>query len=157
MAAESAVDDRELVTWWGLVVEAYARTAPLLQVGPVGGVDIPGPWFEVLLRLLRTPGQRLTMTQLAHDVALSSGGFTKLADRMVRAGLIERQVSAEDRRVVFVVLTDQGVRVGEEAQRLHVVALREHFLAPLGVRGAGELAGLMRVLRDASEARRGSV
>ena len=111
------MDDRELVTWWGLVVEAYARTTPLLQVGPVAGVDIPGPWFEVLLRLLRTPGRQLPMTQLAHDVALSSGGFTKLADRMVRADLIERQVSVEDRRVVFAVLTEQGVRVGEEARR----------------------------------------
>ncbi|WP_042405336.1 MarR family winged helix-turn-helix transcriptional regulator [Streptacidiphilus carbonis] len=157
MAAESEVDDRELVTWWGLVVEACARTAPLLQVGPVGGVDLPGPWFEVLLRLLRTPGYRLPMTQLAHDVALSSGGFTKLADRMVREALIERQVSAEDRRVVFAALTERGLRVGEEAQRLHVAALRQHFLAPLGVRRAGELASLMRVLRDASEAQRGSV
>ncbi|MHA6762802.1 MarR family winged helix-turn-helix transcriptional regulator [Streptacidiphilus sp. PAMC 29251] len=146
------VDDRELVTWWGLVVEAYARTAPLLQVGPVGGVDLPGPWFEVLLRLLRTPGGQLTMTRLAHEVALSSGGFTKLADRMVRVGLIERRGSVEDRRVSHAVLTAEGRRVAEEAQRLHVIALREHFLGPLGEEKAGQLAALMRRLRDANTA-----
>ena len=146
------MDDRELVTWWGLVVEAYGRTMPLLQVGPVGGVDLPGPWFEVLLRLLRTPGGRLTMSQLAHDVALTSGGFTKLADRMVGAGLIERRTPPEDRRVSHAVLTAEGERVAEEAQRLHVAALREHFLGPLGEERAGRLAGLMRVLRDANTA-----
>ena len=146
------VQDRELVTWWGLVVEAYARTAPLLQVGPVAGVDLPGPWFEVLLRLLRTPGGRLTMSRLAHEVALTSGGFTKLADRMVAAGLIERRASAEDRRVSHAVLTAAGQRVAEEAQQVHVDALREHFLGPLGEERAGELAALMRVLRDANTA-----
>jgi DNA-binding MarR family transcriptional regulator len=153
MAAESTaegVDDRELVTWWGLVVEAFGRTAPLLQVGPVGGVDLPGPWFEVLLRLLRTPGGQLTMSRLAHDVALTSGGFTKLADRMVGAGLIERRASAEDRRVSHAVLTPKGERVAEEARRLHVAALREHFLGPLGEERAAQLAGLMRALRDAN-------
>jgi DNA-binding MarR family transcriptional regulator len=144
------VDDRELVTWWGLVVEAYGRTAPLLQVGPVGGVDLPGPWFEVLLRLLRTPGGQLTMTQLAHEVALTSGGFTKLADRMVGVGLIERRTSAEDRRVSHAVLTAEGQRVAEEAQRRHVAALREHFLGPLGEDRAAQLAALMRALRDAN-------
>ncbi|MFC1412061.1 MarR family winged helix-turn-helix transcriptional regulator [Streptacidiphilus sp. N1-12] len=148
--AQDGVQDRELVTWWGLVVEAYARTAPLLQVGPVGGVDLPGPWFEVLLRLLRTPGGRLTMTRLAHEVALTSGGFTKLADRMVGAGLIERQASLEDRRVSHAVLTAEGRRIAEEAQQLHVAALREHFLGPLGEQRAGQLAALMRVLRDAN-------
>jgi DNA-binding MarR family transcriptional regulator len=147
---DSGVDDRELVTWWGLVVEAYARTGRLVQVGPVEGVDVPGPWFEVLLRLLRTPGQRLTMTQLARETTLTSGGFTKLADRMVAAGLIERQPSPEDRRVTHVVLTAEGLRIGEEAQRRHVALLREHFLGPLGTERAGRLAELMRALRDAN-------
>jgi DNA-binding MarR family transcriptional regulator len=151
MAAEGAeVDDRELVTWWGLVIEAYARTEPLLRPGPVGGVDLPGPWFEVLLRLLRTPGQQLTMTQLAQDVALTSGGFTKLANRMVAAGLIERRPSSDDRRVTHAALTPEGVRIGEEAQRIHVVALREHFLGALGQERAAELGALMRVLRDSN-------
>jgi DNA-binding MarR family transcriptional regulator len=147
---EGSVDDRELVTWWGLVVEAYARTGQLVQVGAVDGVDVPGPWFEVLLRLLRTPGQRLTMTQLARDVTLTSGGFTKLADRMVTAGLIERGPSSDDRRVTHVALTPEGLRIGEEAQRRHVASLREHFLAPLGVERAARLAELMRALRDAN-------
>jgi DNA-binding MarR family transcriptional regulator len=146
----AGVDDRELVTWWGLVVEAYARTGRLVQVGPVEGVDLPGPWFEVLLRLLRTPGQRLTMTQLARETTLTSGGFTKLADRMAQAGLIERQPSPQDRRVTYAALTAEGQRIGEEAQRRHVASLREHFLGPLGEERAGQLAELMRELRDAN-------
>ncbi|MEY9963173.1 DNA-binding MarR family transcriptional regulator [Streptacidiphilus sp. MAP12-16] len=147
---DGGVADSELVTWWGLVVEAYARTGRLVQVGPVDGVDLPGPWFEVLLRLLRTPGHRLRMTQLAHEVTLTSGGFTKLADRMAQAGLVQRQSSDTDRRVTFVALTAEGRRIAEEGQRRHTAALREHFLAPLGEERAHRLAELMRALRDAN-------
>ena len=147
---DEGVDDWELVTWWGLVVEAHARTGELVRVGPIDGLALPGSWFEVVLRLLRTPGGRLTMTQLARETTLTSGGFTKLADRMVTAGLIERQPSPEDRRVTFLALTAEGERLAEEAQRRHVALLREHFLAPLGEERAARLAGLMRALRDAN-------
>ncbi|WP_037573046.1 MarR family winged helix-turn-helix transcriptional regulator [Phaeacidiphilus oryzae] len=146
----TGVDDEELITWWGLVVEAYDRTTRRVQVGPVEGVDLPGPWFEVLLRLLRTPGHQLPMTRLANEVSLTSGGFTKLADRLVGAGLVERQGCPADRRVTYVVLTPAGRRIAEEGRRRHAALLREHFLGPLGERRAAEAAGLMRALRDAN-------
>lgn len=149
-AAGTEVDDHELVTWWGLVVEAYDRTNRLTVADLGVDVSVPGPWFEVLLRLLRTPGHRLTMTRLAHEVSLTSGGFTKFADRLVRAGLIERQGCATDRRVTYVALTADGLAVAREAQARHVEALRRYFLGPLGVEEAARLAELMRTLRDAN-------
>jgi DNA-binding MarR family transcriptional regulator len=144
------VDDEELVTWWGLIVEAYARTGRRVHIAEIDGVELPGPWFEVLLRLLRTPGHRLPMTRLAHEVSLTSGGFTKLADRLVRAGLIERQSCASDRRVTYAALTAEGERLAEEGRRRHVTLLRDHFLTPLGEHRAAELAALLRRLRDAN-------
>lgn len=49
-------------------------------------IGIPDSWFEVLLRLGRTPGHRMRMTDLADAVSFSSGGFTRLADRIERKG-----------------------------------------------------------------------
>jgi DNA-binding MarR family transcriptional regulator len=144
------VEDDELITWWGLVVEASERTTRR-SVADLGvEVAVPGPWFEVLLRLLRTPGHRLPMTRLAHEVSLTSGGFTKFADRLVAAGLIERQGCPTDRRVTYVALTEKGLAVARTTRDRHVSALREHFLAPLGAADAARLAGLMRRLRDAN-------
>jgi DNA-binding MarR family transcriptional regulator len=144
------VGDEELITWWGLVVEASDRTTRR-SVADLGvEVSVPGPWFEVLLRLLRTPGHRLPMTRLAHEVSLTSGGFTKFADRLAAAGLVERQACPTDRRVTYVALTEQGLTVARTARDRHVAALREHFLHPLGVPDAAHLATLMRRLRDAN-------
>ncbi len=47
---------------------------------------ISGPFFEVLLRVGRSPGGRLNMSELAEQLGLTSGGTTRLVDRMVAAG-----------------------------------------------------------------------
>ncbi len=144
------VSDDELITWWGLTVEAFTRTSRLAVADLGVDVSVPGPWFDVLLRLLRTPGHRMTMTRLAHEVSLTSGGFTKCADRLVAAGLIERQGSPEDRRITYVALTEEGLATAREARSWHVRSLRRFFLEPLGTKDAERLAELMRRLRDAN-------
>jgi len=149
-AADSDISDHDLVTLYALLLEGTVRTEDRVRVDLVAGVDLPGPWCEVLLRLLRAPGHRLPMTRLAHDVSLTSGGFTKLADRMVKAGLIDRERCATDRRVTYTVLTPRGTRLAEEGHRRHAALLRRHFLAPLGAGRARQLAELMRALRDAN-------
>ena len=46
--------------------------------------------YEVLLVLGNTPEQRLRMTELAAAIVLSQSGLTRLVDRLVRAGSVER-------------------------------------------------------------------
>ncbi|WP_377269480.1 MarR family winged helix-turn-helix transcriptional regulator [Peterkaempfera sp. SMS 1(5)a] len=149
-AAAADISDADLVGLYGLLLDGWTRTEHVVRVDAVAGVDLPGPWLEVLLRLLRTPERKLPMTRLAHDVSLTSGGFTKLADRMAAAGLIDRQPCATDRRITYSVLTPRGARLAEEGQRRHAALLRSHFLAPLGVERAEQLGELMRVLREAN-------
>nr|WP_272922577.1 TetR family transcriptional regulator [Streptomyces sp. SID5785] len=75
--------------------------------------------FEVLAELRRagTPYRR-TMGELATAGAVRAGGITQHADRLARAGLIERERDARDRRLVRLRLTPSGLalvdRVGEE-------------------------------------------
>ena len=70
--------------------------------------DLPHTWFEVLLRLDRTPDRRLTIGDLGRQVLLTSGGITRLVDRMVVAGLVAREACPSDRRVQWVVPTPAG-------------------------------------------------
>jgi DNA-binding MarR family transcriptional regulator len=148
-----AVGDDELITAWGLLIESVGTTGPLLLRGvDPGGGDMSGPWFEVLIRLQRSPDHRLPMSRLAREVSLSSGGFTKLADRMERAGYLTRQDCPSDRRVVYAALTPEGLEFAERARARHVALLREHVLGPLGPDGLRRLADLARVLRDTSAA-----
>ncbi|MFJ6212912.1 MarR family winged helix-turn-helix transcriptional regulator [Streptomyces sp. NPDC092296] len=149
-AAGADLSDRDLVDLYGLLLAGSARTERRVRAELGAGVDLPGPWFEVLLALLRAPGHRLPMTRLAHDVSLTSGGFTKLADRMAAAGLIDREPCATDRRVTYTVLTAHGAGLAEEGHRRYAELLRRHFLAPLGPEQAARLGELMAVLRDAN-------
>lgn len=145
------ITDEDLITCWGLFHEALSETIPLLLQGIAPcGKDMSGPWFEVLLRLQRSPHHRLPMSQLAREVSLSSGGFTKLADRLERNGYLERQACPSDRRVTYAALTEKGLALAEQARTRHVALLREHVLAPLGADGVRALAEQARKLRDSS-------
>ncbi len=92
------------------------------------------------------------MSRLAREVSLSSGGFTKLADRLAHKGYLARESCPTDRRVVYAVLTPAGRALADEAKARHAALLREHVLDVIGAGGVERLAGLARSLRDAARA-----
>jgi DNA-binding MarR family transcriptional regulator len=143
-------DDDEIVTWWGLVIEGYLATQDKLmgEIAERFGLA-PAP-FDILLRLVRTPGHQMPMTRLANEAALSSGGFTKVADRLVAADLICRLPSPHDRRVTYACLTEHGVEVAEKARQACAEILRRRVLGPLGPDASVALAEAMRTLRAAN-------
>jgi DNA-binding MarR family transcriptional regulator len=63
---------------------------------------------EVLYRLSLAPGGRLRMAGLAEMLLTSKSGCSRLVDRMTAVGLVEREPSTTDRRLVFAVLTPTG-------------------------------------------------
>jgi DNA-binding MarR family transcriptional regulator len=139
-------DDR--VTLWGLFLEAHAALSHRLVRELRSGAGLPDGWFEVLLRIGRTPGQAVPMTKLAEQVLFSSGGFTKLADRMETAGLIRRQPCPTDRRSHLATLTPEGRRALDRALAIHVPGLQRYLLDPLDDQQHRELETILRALRD---------
>ena len=63
---------------------------------------------EVLYRLSLAPGGRLRMASLADMLLASKSGASRLVDRMTSSGLLKRESSSADRRLVFAVLTTTG-------------------------------------------------
>ncbi|MGC7098118.1 MarR family winged helix-turn-helix transcriptional regulator [Amycolatopsis lurida] len=144
---DPCTDDDEIVTWWGLVIEGYLATQNKLMGEIAERFGLAPASFDILLRLVRSPDNRMPMTRLAGEAALSSGGFTKVADRLVAADLICRVPSPDDRRVTYAVLTDHGLSVALEARRACAEILRKIVLAPLGTEASTSLADAMRTLR----------
>jgi DNA-binding MarR family transcriptional regulator len=66
------------------------------------------------LRRIGAPYE-LSPSQLTQHLVLSSGGLSLMLDRFERAGLVRRRPNPEDRRGVLVALTDEGLRVVDEA------------------------------------------
>lgn len=141
------MSDDDLLALWQLVTQGVARTQHRVSE-EIEDAGVPAQWFAALHLLINAPGRRLPMSRLARDLTMTSGGFTKLADRMARDGLIDRRGSSDDRRVVYATLTEQGVRTAKRVTGLYVKALREHLL---GVIPEPDLAMMSQVARVLSE------
>lgn len=87
--------------------------------------------FEVLLILGRAGEPGLSMRAVAQEQVLTTGGATRLVDRMEAAGLVERAEDPDDRRGKLVRLTALGEETVVRASRLHVQNIRRYFVAPL--------------------------
>lgn len=106
-------------------------------------------WLEVLLRLANAPEGELTMGDLARAMHLTSGGATRVVDRMIAAGEVERRPCREDRRVLYARLTPAGRGRAEQAAAAHAEALRAAY-APLSPEEIAHLDELLDRLRGRS-------
>ncbi|WP_230088274.1 MarR family winged helix-turn-helix transcriptional regulator [Alicyclobacillus mali (ex Roth et al. 2021)] len=70
-------------------------------------------------------------SDLARIAGLSPGAITQVCDELVRLGYVERVRSSEDRRVVYVILTDRGRSHLRELTRDRAVKIA-HLLDKLG-------------------------
>jgi len=131
----------------GLLVEVHARLTRTLGAELEAACGLPLSWYDVMIRLGRSPDGFLTMTRLAGEVSLTSGGITRLVDRMVDAGYLERRSCPTDRRSVFVALTPEGDRMLTEATVEHLAGLDRHLIGPLTPGERGALASALRKLR----------
>ncbi|WUO60379.1 MarR family transcriptional regulator [Streptomyces sp. NBC_00280] len=102
--------------------------------------------FEVLLILGRAGEPGLSMRAVAQEQVLTTGGATRLVDRMAAAGLVERAEDPDDRRGRLVRLTPLGEETAVRASRLHVENIRRYFVAPLPPEGWERFAEDLRIL-----------
>jgi DNA-binding MarR family transcriptional regulator len=143
-----AFDDDRL-TEVGLFFEAHNALAGLLVRHLESELRLPASWFEVLLRLARTPEHRLRMTDLAAQTTLSTSGHTRLVDRLEEAELVRREQCDTDRRVAYAVLTSKGLKRVRVAVPAHLDQVQQHFTGVLSEDERAALAASLRKLRDA--------
>lgn len=151
----STLDDllaegHERITAYGMLLEARASLAGAVAGELERTSGLSPTWFEVLVRLARSPGKQMRMSELAAQVLFSTSGLTRLIDRMEHAGLVRRESCPDDRRGAFAVLTDGGLTALERALPAHLESLDRHLVDPLGARDLATLTALLERLRDAT-------
>jgi DNA-binding MarR family transcriptional regulator len=80
----------------------------------------------VVLHLLRREGA-VPPSQIAKSVSLSQATISSILDRLQRAGLIDRQRSPKDGRVMLAALTDKGMAAIEHSPELLQSAFLDRF------------------------------
>ncbi len=141
--------DDERIRLMGLIVRTHRRLSDVLGRELEQSVGIPLVYFDVLIHVAAGPEGRLTMSRLSADIALTSGGVTRLVDRMVEAGLVSRENCPSDRRSIHVVLTPEGRRVLERAIAAHVDGIERHLVAHLDEGDRAALASTLSKVLDA--------
>jgi DNA-binding MarR family transcriptional regulator len=125
------LSDTEMRAWQALL-HAYHQVIRTLDRELRDEHDLPLAAYDVLLRLARVPGRSLRMTDLAQRVMLSPSGVTRLVDRLVAKGFVQRRPDPDDARVALARLTEEGLRQLRRAARTHLRGIREHFTGRLG-------------------------
>lgn len=112
---------------FGVVLEAMSRLNRVFDQSLRRQVGLGQGWFEALLRIERSGGY-MSMSALADQIAITSGGVTRLVDRLVEAGLAERRPCEEDRRVQYVAITEPGRAKLMEAVAVHLEDLDRELI-----------------------------
>lgn len=146
--AEAEVDPHREA--WISLTQTHAAVTGRLQEALVAAELPPLPWFEVLATLSRAPEQRLKMGELAEALVITRGGLTKLVDRLIKAGLLERTFCETDRRVSYATLLPAGVELLEEMRPIARAELAAAFSARFTVEQAEQLREMLDSIRGSA-------
>ncbi|WP_328602742.1 MarR family winged helix-turn-helix transcriptional regulator [Nocardia terrae] len=148
MDPKQLFDDPRL-TAVGLLYEAHhgllARLEETWKRHGLSGLDM-----NALMRLSRSSGRKLRMTDLASQTDLSTSGVTRLVDRLERNGLVRREADPRDRRSSYAVLTAAGATRVARVLPAYLEGIDRWFIGLLTPQQLDELTASLRIIRDAT-------
>lgn len=133
---------------WRLFLTAHARVTRRLDEELRAEHDLSLAEYDALLTIADAPDRRIRMRLLADRVILSKSGVTRLIDRLVLDGLVERRACASDARGAEATLTAAGLDRLRTASRTHLRGIAEHFIA---VVDDADLAAIERAMRAVAD------
>jgi DNA-binding MarR family transcriptional regulator len=128
---------------WAALSRTYAAVSLRLQEALAQSDYPPLPWFELLDAVASAPDRRMRMGELADALVMTRGGLTKLIDRLVEAGLVERTFCETDRRVSYATLLPAGAEMLAGMRPVIAAEIEAAFAAKLGAREARELRAVL--------------
>jgi DNA-binding MarR family transcriptional regulator len=133
---------------WRAFLQAHARVTRRLDEELRAEHDLSLAEYDALLTIADAPDRRIRMRQLADRVILSKSGVTRLIDRLVLDGLVQRDACLSDARGAEAVLTPAGLDRLRRASRTHLRGIDEHFLAAVD---DADLSVIQRSMRAVAE------
>ena len=122
-----ALDDQQMDAWHGFL-RAHSALVRELDVEMQAEHGLSLTQYEVLLLLSKSGGGSARMSDLADGALLSLSGLSRLVDRLVAMGLVERTQCPNDRRSSLARLTSAGRRKFREAQPTHHRGVHRLFI-----------------------------
>src|SRR5882757_10235350 len=86
----------------------------------------PLAWYDALLELSRSPHGALRPVELEKQMLLPQYATSRLVDRLVEAGLAERQICPVDGRGQYVAITQAGRAMQKKMWETYSSAIERH-------------------------------
>jgi DNA-binding MarR family transcriptional regulator len=122
----SGVSEEPVARWRGLL-RSYSDISSALDRTLQEKHDLGLSEFEVLDRLAEVDNTECRMLDLGADMYLSQSALSRTVARLERDGLVARAACMDDRRSIFVELTDAGRARHRAAKASHRAVLAEHL------------------------------
>ncbi len=135
---------------FGHLLEGSQRLLALLETDLKASAAMSMSELEVLMRLANAPQNQARPSDLADQCVMTSGGTTRMLDRLESQGLIQREPHPTDRRGCVVSLTDAGAEHLVSVLPGHFDSLERLFWSVLSDEEIRALSDIMRKVRDAN-------
>src|SRR5688572_2009938 len=144
--------DARLAPWRAFVV-AQAHVSRRLDEDLRAEHGLSLQEYVALLILAEAPERRLRMGRLAESLTLSKSGATRLIDRLVDDGLVDRVSCSSDLRGAEAALTEAGVNRLRTAAPTHLRGIADYFLSAID---GDDLETVERTMRSVADRACGS-
>jgi DNA-binding MarR family transcriptional regulator len=126
---EARIDPR--LAPWIAFIRAHAAVYRTLEAELEAEQALSLPDYDALVQLALASERRLRMSELAQRMLLTRSGVSRLVDRLVAEGYVERVPCLTDARGAFAALTRPGLQRLRDASPTHLRGIDEHFLAAI--------------------------
>jgi MarR family transcriptional regulator, multiple antibiotic resistance protein MarR len=115
----------------------------------VADIGVTAAQFIVMARLA-TAERRKSASDLCKEMSYDAGAMTRMIDRLESKGLIRRARCPQDRRLVYLEMTEQGRAIYPRLREISM-AIQNRFLRGFSRADARQLEGLLgRMLENAA-------
>lgn len=133
---------------WRAFVRAQAHVSRRLDEDLRAEHGLSLQEYVALLFLAEAPDRRLRMGRLADSLTLSKSGATRLIDRLVDDGLVDRVTCSSDLRGAEAALTEAGLDRLRKAAPTHLRGIGEYFLSAIEERDLEVVQRTMECVAD---------
>ena len=134
---------------WESLLTVHATFMKSFAAEPIWG-EVSMKEYDVLYALSKS-ADPVRLTDLHRRVLLSQPALSRMVDRLVERGLIERCPDAGDKRVVRLALTDTGRACQREVGRAHARDVTAAMTAAVTDSDLEELRRITRALLGSKE------
>ena len=114
---------------WRELQVLYLSTAAELERSLQQSHQLGLSEYEVLDLVAGYANESCTMRNLVDLTPMTQSALSRIVDRLVKAGLVERNTCDYDRRALFVGITAEGARVHDDAKRAYEGMLEKALAA----------------------------